>query len=235
MIISIGIGPGGIDYVTRRGERLIREAEVVTGFQAVLDFVAELIKPDAEVIPLTYKNQTDQLEVAAERHHDGKRVVAVFMGDLHFSGWQMQERVEKACGHRVDTVPGISSAQIMASRTRVCFDETTFVTFHRRGDLTPFKNHLVQVLKDGRNAIVIPHPWDFMPDRICGWLVEQGIAPDHQVEVWENLTADEAEWKGTLGECDNEFSDMSIMLIRNKDGFPDVFEAERVDEEQGTK
>lgn len=223
MIISIGIGPGGIDYLTRRGERLIRDAEVVTGFTTVIDFVSEMISPEAKRIDLTYKNQSEELEVAAAEHHAGKKVVAVFMGDLHFSGWQMQERVEKACGHVVDTVPGISSAQILASRGRVCFDETTFVTFHRRGDLVPFKKHLVRVLEDGRNAIVIPHPWDFMPNRIAGYLIESGIAADLAVEVWENLTADEATWRGKLSECTAEFSDMSIMLVRAREPFPSVF------------
>lgn len=223
MIISIGIGPGGLDYLTRRGERLIRDAEVVTGFQTVIDFVAEMIPAEAKLIPLTYKNQSQELDLAAVEHHAGKRVVAVFMGDLHFSGWQMQERVEKACGHEVDTVPGISSAQILASRGRVCFDETTFVTFHRRGDLEPFKQHLIHVLEDGRNAIVIPHPWDFMPNRIAGYLIEAGIPSNLLVEVWENLTAEEATWRGELSECTAEFSDMSIMLVRAKEAFPDVF------------
>jgi len=33
--------------------------------------------------------------------------------------------------------------------------------------------------------------------------------------VWENLTRYEAEWHGTLADCGTqEFSDMSIMLIR---------------------
>jgi len=223
MIISVGIGPGGLDYLTRKGERFIREADVVTGFTTVVNFVAELISPDARQILLTYKNQTDELAKAAVEHHEGKKVVAVFMGDLHFSGWQMQERVERACGHTVETVPGISAAQIMASRGRVCFDETSFVTFHRRGDLEPFKEHLVHVLEDERNAIVIPHTWDFMPNRIAAHLIEKGISGDLAVEVWENLTASEAAWKGKLSECTAEFSDMSIMLVRSREPFPSVF------------
>jgi precorrin-6B methylase 1 len=66
----------------------------------------------------------------------------VAMGDVHFSGFQLLERVETVCGHTVDTESGISSAQILASRARVAFDDTTFVTFHRRGDLAPFRHHL---------------------------------------------------------------------------------------------
>ena len=219
MIICIGAGPGDIGYLTQRGAELIGNADVVAGFDAVVNVVQSIIPASAEVVLMKYRDQVAQLDLVAAAHHAGKRCVVVFMGDIHFSGFQYLERVERACGHPVETLPGISSAQILASRAKVCFDETSFITFHRRGDLTPFKRHLVHVLNDGRNAIVIPCPWDaarsFMPRHIAAYLLENGVQPDHPTEVWENLTRAEAEWHGSLAECaDKEFSDMSIMLIR---------------------
>jgi cobalt-precorrin-7 (C5)-methyltransferase len=219
MIICIGAGPGDVGYLTQRGAELIRDADVVAGFNAVVNVIESLIPPTAEVVLMGYRDQVAQLDLVAAAHHAGKKCVVVFMGDIHFSGFQYLERVERACGHPVETLPGISSAQILASRAKVCFDETTFITFHRRGDLTPFKKHLVHVLNDARNAIVIPCPWDaarsFMPPHIATYLLENGVSPDHPTEVWENLTRAEAEWHGTLAECAHkEFSDMSIMLIR---------------------
>jgi precorrin-6y C5,15-methyltransferase (decarboxylating) CbiE subunit len=214
MIIGVGIGPGDMNYLTQRGAALIRDAEWIVGFRTVNEFARPLASPAAEFVHLTYKNQVEELERAASAHHEGKNVVVLFMGDPHFSGFQMIERVEKACGHRVEVIPGISAAQILASKAKVCFDETTFVTFHRRGDLEPFKRHLVHVLRDDRNAIVIPHTWDLMPSAVCRYLLEQGISGEHPVEVWENLTGMEATWSGTLAACTQEFSDMSIMLIR---------------------
>lgn len=219
MIICIGAGPGDVGYLTQRGAQLIREADVVAGFDAVLNVVQSLIPAEAQVIGMAYRDQVAQLDEVARLHHAGKRCVVVFMGDIHFSGFQYLERVERACGHPVESLPGISSAQILASRAKVCFDETTFITFHRRGDLDPFKRHLVHVLQDQRNAIVIPCPWDaarsFMPWHIAGYLLENGISPDHPTEVWENLTRGEAEWHGSLLECaSHTCSDMSIMLIR---------------------
>jgi len=221
MIICIGAGPGDIGYLTQRGAELIREADVVAGFEAVLNVVRSIIPAGADVVTMGYRDQVAKLDEVAAAHHAGKRCVVVFMGDIHFSGFQYLERVERACGHPVDTLPGISSAQILASRAKVCFDETTFITFHRRGDLAPFKRHLVHVLNDERNAIVIPCPWDaarsFMPPHIAAYLIEQGVSPEHPTEVWENLTRAEAEWHGTLAECAHkEFSDMSIMLIRTR-------------------
>jgi cobalt-precorrin-7 (C5)-methyltransferase len=224
MMICIGAGPGSLDYLTQRGAELVRTAEVVAGFYPVVALVRPLIAPEARVVTMGYRDQTAKLLEVAQAHHAGKRCVVVFMGDIHFSGFQYLERVERACGHPVETLPGISSAQIMASRGRVCFDETTFVTFHRRGDLEPFKNHLVHVLADERNAIVIPRPWDFMPKDVAAYLLAQAVAAQHTVEVWENLTSREAQWQGTLEACTRDFTDMSIMLIRSLRPMPSQIE-----------
>lgn len=224
MIICLGVGPGHLDYLTQRGTDLVRGADVIAGFTAVVNVVRPLIAPTASVVEMTYRDQVAKLDTVAALHQVGQRCVIVFMGDLHFSGFQLVERVERACGHAVETVPGISSAQVLASRGRVCFDETTFVTFHRRGDVEPFKRHLVHVLADGRNAIVIPRPWDLMPKDVAAYLLAEGADPRHPVEVWEHLTGDEAEWRGTLTECSREFSDMSIMLIRSLTPMPSQIE-----------
>ncbi|HSH39677.1 MAG TPA: cobalt-precorrin-7 (C(5))-methyltransferase [Chthoniobacterales bacterium] len=214
MIHCIGAGPGDLAFLTQRGRELIESADVVAGFSAVVDLVRPLIRRGCEVITMGYKDQVAKLDELAQRHHGGLACAVVLMGDMHFSGFQFLERIERACGHPVETIPGISSAQILAARTRVCFDETTFVTFHRRGEIAPFQRHLLHVLEDERNAIVIPRPWDFMPRDIAAFLLAHGAAGDHPTEVWERLTQSEAAWCGHLGDCTAEFSDMSIMLIR---------------------
>ncbi len=219
MIVAVGVGPGDLGYLTRRGADLIAQANAVIGFETVVNIVRPLVPPTADVVLLTYKNQVERLADAADLHRAGRSCVVVFMGDVHFSGFQLLERVEQACKEPVSTVPGISSAQILASRTRVAFDDTTFVTFHRRGDLAPFRRHLQHVLADGRNAIVIPRPWDYMPKQITAELLAAGVSPRHRVEVWEHLTATEAAWRGSIDTCTSDFSDMSIMLIRS---LPDV-------------
>ena len=215
MITCVGAGPGDLSFLTQRGCELIESAEVVAGFTSVVDLVRPLIHLQAEVITMGYKDQATKLSEVAERHRAGRRCVVVFMGDIHFSGFQFLERVDRACGHAVETVPGISSAQVLASRARVCFDETSLITFHRRGDIAPFQRHLIHALQDDRNAIVIPRPWDFMPREIAAFLLANGIAAEHPVEVWERLTQSEAAWRGELRDCcTRDFSDMSIMLIR---------------------
>lgn len=220
MITCVGTGPGDLAYITQGAAHLIKSADLVAGFDAVVNLVRSLIKTDAQVITMGYKDQVEKLREVAVAHQSGLNCVIVFMGDPHFSGFQYLERIELACGHPVETIPGISSAQIIASRGKVCFDETTFITFHRRGNLVPFQEHLVHALKDERNAIVIPRPWDFMPREIAGYLLQNGISKEQPVEVWERLTQNEAAWKGTLADCKAEFSDLSIMLIRTLNPIP---------------
>lgn len=220
MIHCIGAGPGDPQFLTLRGRDLIASADVVAGFDAVLDVARPHIREGARQIPMNYRDQTERLAEVAALHHLGKSCVVVFMGDIHFSGFQFLERVDQACGHPVETLPGISSAQILASRCRVCFDETTFITFHRRGDIAPFQRHLVRVLEDQRNAIIIPRPWDFMPKDIAAHLLSNGIPGEHPVEVWEQLTRSEASWSGRLDACTAEFTDMSIVLVRSLNPFP---------------
>lgn len=226
MIICIGAGPGHLDFLTRGGADLIAGADVVAGFDAVVDVVRPLLTTQT-VVTMGYRDQVEKLASVAALHHAGKRCVVVFMGDVHFSGFQFLERVEMACGHPVQTLPGISSAQVLASRARVCFDETTFLTFHRRGDMAPIKAHLRDVLAAGRNAIVIPRPWDFMPGDVAAFLLGRGVSSAHRAEVWENLTRAEATWTGTLGELEGRtFSDMSILLIRALRPMPTGLEGE---------
>jgi cobalt-precorrin-7 (C5)-methyltransferase len=214
MICCLGVGPGDLGYLTQHGRELLETANVVSGFRTVVELVRPLVRGECKIISMGYRDQVEMLQKVAALHHQGAKCVVVFMGDVHFSGFQFLERVERACGHAVETVAGISAAQILASRSRVCFDETTFITFHRRGDIAPFKEHLVHVLQDDRNAIVIPRPWDFMPKSIAAYLLARGLDPNHQTEVWEDLTQNETGWKGPLRDCQGDFSDMSIMLIR---------------------
>ena len=213
MISCVGVGPGDPDLVTLKARQLIETADVVAGFTAVNRIIHSLIR--GERVDLTYPNQTERLDYLAKQHQLGKRCVVCFMGDANFSGYQLLERVEAAVGGRVDLIPGISSAQMVASQARVPFDQTIFVTFHKRGDLEEEKRFLGQALRWGRHAIVIPRPWDFMPKDIAADLLAQGLPAQTPVSVYQNLCQAEVVVNSTLGELKEECSDMSIVLIRS--------------------
>lgn len=109
--ICIGAGPGDIGYLTQRGAELIKNADLVAGFDAVFNVVHTIIPATTEVVLMNYRDQVEQLDKVVAAHHAGKHCVGVFIGDIHFSGFQYLEHIERACGHPVETLPGISSVK----------------------------------------------------------------------------------------------------------------------------
>ena len=72
MIVCIGVGPGHLDYLTRRGAQLLSNADVVAGFDAVVDVLRPLLLNDQEVVTMGYRDQVAKLADVAAAHHAGK-------------------------------------------------------------------------------------------------------------------------------------------------------------------
>jgi cobalt-precorrin-7 (C5)-methyltransferase len=219
---AVGIGPGNVEYLTSRAERAIREADAVVGFETVVGYVRDRI--EGEVFACGYDDQGEQLAAFADRVADGAAGTAVLMGDPNVSGYQFLGRVERAVDRPVEVVPGVSAIQVAASRARTPIEDATFVTLHRRGDLTADRERLRDAVGD-RHLLVLPRPYDLMPGDIAADLLDSGANPDHTALVCERLThADEAVTRTTLGELaahaggdgpeDTPFSDLSVLVVR---------------------
>lgn len=224
---AVGIGPGNPDYLVPQAEAAIRTADVVVGFQTVVDYVADKIAGDA--LTCGYQDEMDTLDAFARRVADGDRGVAVLMGDPNHSGYQFLGKVERALADTGDTppvrvVPGISSLQIAASRARTPMEETTFVTLHKSGELD---SDLDRLRRDAgqRNLLVLPRPYGWMPGDIVAELLDHGLSAADEVLVFERLTHDDeavtratagelAEHAGGTGSDDTPFSDLSVLAVR---------------------
>ncbi|WP_435064225.1 cobalt-precorrin-7 (C(5))-methyltransferase [Halobaculum sp. EA56] len=219
---AVGIGPGNPEFLTRRAARLLREADVVVGFETVVDYVAE--ETDADLIACGYRDEPEALGRFAARVHDGARGVAVLMGDPNHSGYQFLGKVEAAVEGPVEVVPGISSVQVAASRARTPLEDSTFVTLHVRGDVSADLDRLTRDAGD-RHLIVIPRPYDWMPEDVAARLVADGADPGLDALVLERMThPDErvtrtdlgslADGAGGDGAEDTAFSDLSVLVVR---------------------
>jgi len=221
---AVGIGPGNREYLTPRAERAIREADIVVGFETVVEFVADAT--DAELLTCGYRDEAETLSTFADRVAEGATGTAVLMGDPNHSGYQFVGKVQSAVDRPVRVIPGISSLQVAASRARTPIEETTFVTLHKSGDLAADFERLERDAGE-RNLLVLPRPYDWMPENIAARLLEansDATASDEAL-VLERLThPDEQVTRTTLGDLaaaaggddpeDTQFSDLSVLAVR---------------------
>lgn len=241
---AVGIGPGNPEYLTPRGERAIRDADVVVGFETVIGFVADLT--DADLLTCGYRDESEALERFAERAAAGDRATAVLMGDPNHSGYQFVGKVQSAVeSHTRDArsqareqtkdethdrpvrvIPGISSVQMAASRARTPMEDARFVTLHKSGDVTDDLAALGEVVGE-RHLLVLPRPFDWMPGDVADHLLASGASADLEALVLERLTHDdETITRTSLGELaayaggsDREsspFSDLSVLVVRTE-------------------
>ncbi|WP_225334388.1 cobalt-precorrin-7 (C(5))-methyltransferase [Halomicrobium urmianum] len=221
---AVGIGPGNPDYLTPRGDRAIREADVVVGFETVVEFVAG--RTEADLLTCGYREEGETLARFAERVAAGERGTAVLMGDPNHSGYQFVGKVQRAVDRPVRVIPGISSLQIAASRARTPMEATTFVTLHRSGDLSDDLDRLRRDVGD-RHLLVLPRPFDLMPGDVAAELLDADADPELAALVCERLTHEDetithttlddlSEHAGGDGPEDTPFSDLSVLAVRRE-------------------
>lgn len=228
-VYAVGVGPGNPEYLTPRGERAVREADVVVGFTTVVEFVED--RTDADLLTCGYKDEADALKEFAKRVAAGESGTAVAMGDPNHSGYQFVGKVQSAVEREdsetpVRVIPGISSLQMAASRARTPMEDTEFVTLHKSGDLEGDMDRLAAaVTADGRHLLVLPRPYDRMPGDIAQFLLEAGADPDLEALVLEKMTHDDeqihrfslaelSDHAGGTGTEDTPFSDLVVLAVR---------------------
>jgi len=228
VVHAVGVGPGNPEYFVPRAERAIRAADVVVGFETVVDLVRD--RTDADCVACGYRDEATALATFAERVTDGERGTAVLMGDPNHSGYQFVGKIERALDEATGSsvalrvVPGISSLQVAASRARTPIEDATFVTLHKSGDLG---DDLARLRRDAgqRHLLVLPRPFDWMPGDIARDLLGHGCERSDVALVCERLTRDdEAVTRTTVGELarhaggtarsDTPFSDLSVLVVR---------------------
>lgn len=212
-VIVVGVGPGSPEYLTTRVVEILRSATVIAGFQHSLN-TAKKFTQDKKVIPLSFKEQESILNKIRESLRDDELCVFTCTGDPMFSNSQFLDRIRRHFTI-MEIVPGVSSIQVAASKCHLALDNTTIFTFHVAGEIEELKSRLLAVAKSGKHILLLPRPWDFMPNHIADFLISNDVTSNTRVTVYENLTlSDERVFKGTLKELvEKAFGDLSIMII----------------------
>lgn len=217
----VGIGPGNPSYLTTKAVDIINTSDVLIGFDSVIGYIEDLTS--ANLLKCSYKTEDTTLEAFASQLRDGQQGAAVLMGDPNVSGHQFIEKIESVIDQPIEIIPGISSIQIAASRSRIALENAMITTLHKRGPLDTDLTRLSETLGD-RHSIILPRPYDWMPERIAKHLVTTTKYQYLSTYLLEHLTLpDESITRTTLGSLADEYSeheesqsayaDLTVMVI----------------------
>jgi cobalt-precorrin-7 (C5)-methyltransferase len=154
---------------------------------------------------------------------DGEICSVSFTGDANFSESEVVDRLlEIYVDNNIEVIPGISSIQVAAAKSRVPTDKALIITFHVTGDIEQRKKDLLEAVQQGRSVILLPRPWPsdlskhFMQPEIAKFLRNHGVdTAKLKAWVFERLTTEkETTFRGTVADLEGkEFSDLSVMVI----------------------
>jgi cobalt-precorrin-7 (C5)-methyltransferase len=223
-LFIVGVGPGSPAYLTDAAKDAVRRSQYIVGYKYTLSTIEGVIdRKKQQVFEVTMKSQEDVYQDVYGKMKDGQYCTVPFTGDANFSESEVVDRLLEIFGdENVQIIPGISSIQIAAAKSRVPTDKALVVTFHVTGDIEQKKKDLVQAVKDGRSVILLPRPWPrdlskhFMQSDIARFLKANGIDTGKlKVWVFEHLTTDrETTFQGFVKDLEGrEFSDLSAMVI----------------------
>lgn len=223
-LFVVGVGPGSPKYVTDAAKDAIKKSRYIVGYKYTLATIEPYIdRSRQEVLEVTMKSQEDVYQQVYAKMKEGEYCAVPFTGDVNFSESEVVDRLLEIFGDdNVEIIPGISSIQVAAAKSRVPTDKAFIVTFHVTGDIEQKKQDLVDAVKSGRSVILLPRPWPrdlskhFMQSDIAKFLRESGVDTSRlKVWVFEHLTTDrETTFKGYVKDLEGrEFSDLSAMVI----------------------
>jgi precorrin-6y C5,15-methyltransferase (decarboxylating) CbiE subunit len=224
-LFVVGVGPGSPKYLTDIAKEAIRKCQYVIGYKYTLRTIETIVdRSKQNVFEVTLWNQEAIYQDVFKKMKNNEDCIVPFTGDVSFSESEVVDRLLEIFGDdNVEIIPGISSIQVAAAKSKVPLDKAYIATFHVTGDIEKKKNELVEAISEGKSAILLPRPWisdpskRFMESDMARFLKSNGINTSTlNTTVFEYLTNEEKEsiFKGKASELEGkEFSDLSVLVI----------------------
>jgi cobalt-precorrin-7 (C5)-methyltransferase len=224
-LFVIGVGPGSPKYLTDIAKEAIRKCQYVIGYKYTLRTIETIVdRSKQNIFEVTLWNQEAIYQDVFKKMKDNEYCIVPFTGDVSFSESEVVDRLLEIFGDdNVEIIPGISSIQVAAAKSKVPLDKAYIATFHVTGNIEKKKKELVEAISEGRSAILLPRPWfndpskRFMESDMARFLKSNGINTSTlNTTVFEYLTNEgkEAVFKGKASELEGkEFSDLSVLVI----------------------
>jgi precorrin-6y C5,15-methyltransferase (decarboxylating) CbiE subunit len=224
-LFVVGVGPGSPKYLTDIAKEAIRKCHYVIGYKYTLGTIETIVdRSKQNIFEVTLWNQEAIYQDVFKKMKNNEYCIVPFTGDVSFSESEVVDRLLEIFGDdNVEIIPGISSIQVAAAKSKVPLDKAYIATFHVTGNIEKKKKELVEAISEGQSAILLPRPWfndpskRFMESDIARFLKSNGINTSTlNTTVFEYLTNEEKEavFKGKASELEGkEFSDLSVLVI----------------------
>ena len=224
-LFVVGVGPGSPKYLTDIAKEAIRKCHYVIGYKYTLRTIETIVdRSKQSIFEVTLWNQEAIYQDVFKKMKNNEDCIVPFTGDVSFSESEVVDRLLEIFGDdNVEIIPGISSIQVAAAKSKVPLDKAYIATFHVTGDIEKKKKELVEAISEGKSAILLPRPWfndpskRFMESDMARFLKSNGINTSTlNTTVFEYLTNEDKEsiFKGKASELEGkEFSDLSVLVI----------------------
>ena len=201
MINVIGFGPGNTDYITKLGEKLIQNSDVVIGgkrnLESIIDFEGEKIEISSnlkEIVEYINNNKHKQISVIAS-------------GDplIYGIGRYLSKNIDK---EDLNIVSGISSLQYIFSKVHIDMNDLYITSSHGK---TPDFDYVLSHKK-----VCMVTDKIIGPKEICKQILDRNL--EKTIVVGENLSYDNE--RITIGSPEDilnlEDFDMCVVVILDK-------------------
>ena len=199
MINVIGLGPGNTDYITKLGEKLIQNSDVVIGgkrnLESIVDFEGEKIEISSnlkEIVEYINNNKHKQISV---------------IGDplIYGIGRYLSKNIDK---EDLNIVSGISSLQYIFSKVHIDMNDLYITSSHGK---TPDFDYVLSHKK-----VCMVTDKIIGPKEICKQILDRNL--EKTIVVGENLSYDNE--RITIGSPEDilnlEDFDMCVVVILDK-------------------
>ncbi len=175
----VGAGPGDPELITRKGYRLVQEADVVIYAGSLVNpAILEACKEGCEIRNSASMSLDDVLAVTKARVAEGKTVVRLHTGDPAIYG-AIQEQMDalKEMGITYDVTPGVSSflataAALQQEYTLPNVTQTVIITRMEGRTPMPEKEKLSMLASHGATMCIFLSVQ--MIDKVAAELIEGG-------------------------------------------------------------
>ena len=110
-VYVVGLGPGGVEQMTRRAQETLAACDVIAGYNVYIDLIKDDYK-DKEFLSTGMRKEVERCKLAIEEALKGKTVAMVSSGDAGVYGMAgiMYQIAAEFPELEVEVIPGITAA-----------------------------------------------------------------------------------------------------------------------------